>query len=71
MTNIDLTFPAFTSRFVYFSVQFCFLSTKKRPLEFKNDSGVILMDQSLHYASSICGALGKVQCNGNLPSDQI
>ena len=50
MTKTDLIFPAFSSRFVDFAVQFCFHSTRS-DARVRFDSGAIFLDQSQFLAT--------------------
>ena len=56
MTKPDLIFPAFSSRFVDFAVQFCFrckfsFHKKRRSSRVRFDSGVIFLYQSQFFAT--------------------
>ena len=58
MTRTDLIFPAFSSRFVHFVVQFCFrckfsFSEERRSsvARVRFDSGAIFLDQSQFFAT--------------------
>ena len=54
MTKTEFTFPAFSSRFVDFAVQFCFrckFHSTNSDARVKYDSGVIFLDQSHFFAT--------------------
>jgi len=54
MSKTDLTFPAFSLRFVDFAVQFCFrcqFHSTRSDARVKFDSGVIFLDQSQFFAT--------------------
>ena len=53
-TQTDLIFPAFSSRFVHFAVQFCFrckFSFTRNDARVRFDSGAIFLDQSQFFAT--------------------